>query len=132
MDVDYKKALDVGRVRADVAAKALRRWTGVPSMAVCAVKPGRDGERWLPVGEQSFKEIARDDGFRGGGDYHLLVVDEDGTAKACSRKRFPLVEALRLVKRLPLPVVAGGELSQVLQEQDLREDAREHGLHVEV
>jgi len=66
------------------------------------------------------------------GRYHLLVVDEDGTAKACSRKRFPLVEALRLVERLPLPVAAGGELSQVLQEQDLREDAREHGLHVEV
>ena len=35
-------------------------------------------------------------------------------------------------RRMRLPVAAGGELSQVLQEQDLHEDAREHGLHVEV
>jgi hypothetical protein len=71
---------------------------------------------------------------RGDGRYHLLVVDERGAVKACSRDRFPLPEALRLVERLPLQVAmpGQGELWRLLQEEDLRKDAREHGLHVEV
>jgi len=101
-------------------------------MALCAVKAARWPERWLPVGEQSYKEIARDDGYRGGGDYALLVVDETGAVKACSRKLYPLAEVLRLADRLPLPVMADGELSKVLRERDTRDDVREDALHVEV
>jgi len=135
----YGKALDIGRARAEQAAKALARWTGVAAYPVCAVKPayGTDpltARTWKPVGRESLKEIARDDGIRGGGRYHLLVVDERGKVKACSRDRFPPAEALRLVERLPLPVAmpGQGELWQRLQEEELRQDAREHGLHVEV
>jgi len=135
----YGKALDIGRARAEQAAKALARWTGVATYPVCAVKPayGTDpltARTWKPVGRESLKEIARDDGIRGGGRYHLLVVGERGTVKACSRDRFPLAEALRLMEQLPLQVAmpGQGELWRLLQEEDRREDAREHGLHVEV
>jgi len=135
----YGKALDIGRARAEQAAKALTRWTGVAAYPVCAVKPayGTDpltARTWKPVGRQSLKEIARDDGIRGGGRYHLLVVDERGAVKACSRDRFPLAEALQLMERFPLQIAmpGQGELWRLLQEGDRREDAREHGLHVEV
>ena len=137
--MDYAKALNIGRMRADTAAKALGRWTGIEAMSVCAVKPkyGDDPRRardWKPVGEQSFKEIAQDDGAQGGGNYHLLIVDDEGTGKACSRKRFPLPEALRLMERLPLPVAVTGrrELSRRLEECELGTTAREHALQVEV
>ena len=132
--MDYKKALDIGHERADQAAEAIRRWTGVKAMAVCAVQPGRGKRDWKPVGQQSWKEIAQDNGFRGGGNFHLLVIDEDGAVKACSKDRFPLGEVLRLANRLPLPVAmpGRGQLSQRLDEEDLRTDATEHALHVEV
>ena len=130
--MQYEKALDIGRLRARDAARALRRWTGVEAMALCAVKAAHWRERWLPVGEQSFKETALDEGYRHSGKYSLLVVDETGAVKACSRKLYPLAEVLRFAGRLPMPVMADGELSRLLQERDLREDVREHALHVEV
>jgi len=131
--VDYKKALDIGRARAEVSAKALRRWTGVEAMVLCAVKVARWPERWMPVGEQSYKEIVRDNGFRGGGKYYLLVVDETGAVKACSKERFPLGEVLRLADRLPLRVAmrGEGELWKRLEEEGRRVDARERALCVE-
>jgi len=57
-----------------------------------------------------------------------------GAVKACSRDRFPLAKAQRLIERLPLPAAmpGQGDLSRLLQEEDRREDAREHGLHVEL
>jgi len=137
--MDYGKALDIGRARAEQAAEALTRWTGAAAYPVCAVKPayGTDpltARTWKPVGRESLKEIARDDGIRGGGRFHLLVLDERGAVKACSRDRFSPAEALRLVERLPFRVAmpGRGELWRLLQEGDLREDACEHGLHVEV
>jgi len=132
--VKYEKALDLGRLRARDAARALRRWTGVESMALCAVKAAPWPERWLPVGEQSYKEIALDEGYRRSGKYSLLVVDETGAVKACSRKLYALAEVLRLADRLPMPVAmpGRGELWRQIREEDRREDAREHGLHVEV
>ena len=130
----YKKALDMGHERANQAAKAIHRWTGVKAHAVCAVKPGRGDHGWRPVGQQSWKEIARDDGFRGNGDFHLLVIDEDGAVKACSKDRIPLGEVLGLADRLPLPVAmpGRGQLSQHMAEEDLRTNARDYALHVEV
>ena len=108
--MDYRKALDIGHERANHAADALRRWTGVEALAICAVKPdSADDGRWKPVGGRSFKEIARDDGFHGDGRYHLVIVDADGTAKACSRKRYDLAEVLRLAERLLLPVALPGK-----------------------
>jgi len=111
--MDYKLALDTGRKRAEQAAEALARWTGVETYPLCAVQPAPGSERrgardWEPVGQQSYKDIARDEGIYGRGNYHVLVVDEHGTAKACSRKLFGWVDVLRLVERLPLPVAAPG------------------------
>ena len=136
--MNYARALSLGRLRAETAAEALARWTGVEAMSACAVKPkrGDDSRRsgdWKPVGEQSFKEIARDDGAQGGGNYHLLIVDEDGTGKACSRKRFPLAEALELMDRLPLAVSRHGrqELCAKLEERELTVSARTYALLVD-
>ncbi len=105
--------VDIGRARAESAARALRRWTGVRALAVCVLKPayGYDSKKadvWIPVGELSFKEIARDDGYFGSGNYHLLIVDETGTAKASTWDRYPLEKVLQLAKRLPLPIAAPG------------------------
>ena len=137
--MDYGIALSIGRARAETAAEALGRWTGVEAMAVCAVKAGHEGHTdrtgdWEPVGERSFKEVARDDGFAGGGNYHLLVVDERGVAKACTRKRFPLDEVLKLAERLPLPVATQGrlELSMRLQEKEMTLAARDQALRVDL
>lgn len=111
--MDYQKALETGRVRAEQAAQAMQRWTGVKAIAVCAVKPagGSDSRTigdWQPVGRRNYKEIARDEGIYGRGNYHLLVVDESGTAKACSVERFALAKVLRLAERLALPMAVHG------------------------
>ena len=123
----YEQALKIGRARAEMAAEAIRRWTGVKATAVCAVKPAlgsdpRTTGKWEPVGQRNYKEIARDDGIQGRGDYHLLVVDKIGSAKACSMKRFPLGKVLSLADRLPLSVAAPskGELWKQLAEEDYR------------
>ena len=129
-----EKALGIGHERAEKAAETIRQATGVQAMAVTVIKPGSGRGGWQPVGKKSWKEIARDDGFVGGGRYHLLVVDEDGKAKACSKDRLSLEEALRLAEKLPLPVARTewGELARLLEERDLGGNVREHALHVEV
>ena len=120
----YEKALDIGRTRAEMAAEVIKRWTGIKAIAVCAVKypygQSLGAGEWEPVGQQSYKEIARDDGMQGGGNYHLLVVDKAGTAKACSMERFPLEKVISLADRLPLIVAAPykGELWKQLVEGD--------------
>ena len=126
--MDYEKALKIGRTRADLAAEALRRWTGIKACAVCAVQPvsgsdPRTAGNWEPIGRYCYKEITRDNGMRGGGNYHLLVVDESGTVKACTLKRYPLGEVLELADRLPIGVAepSEGELwKQLAQQEDRR------------
>jgi len=137
--MNYQKALEIGKIRAKEAAEAIRRWTGVEAYDVCAVKPARSTDRrrtrdWQPVGRQSLKDIACDKGFRGDGDYHLLVIDEDGTVKATSRDRYPLGEVLRLADRPPMRVAIlnDGELWKKLEEEDLRINARANALRIEV
>lgn len=132
----HEKALDIGIARAEVAAEAMRRWTGVEAIAVFAVRSisgsgRRARESWEPVGHYNYKEIARDDGMRGGGNYHLLLVDENGTAKACTLKRYPLEEVLRLAERLPVGVAAPGEgeLWKALAERDCRADIAYRAKH---
>jgi hypothetical protein len=137
--MEYGKALKIGRTRAEEAAETIRRWTGIKACAVCAVKPacGRNPgttRAWVPVGQESWKEIARDDGIRGRGNYHLLVVDKNGEVKACSLERFPLGEVLRMADRLPMRVAkpGEGELWKCLDEEDRRIEAKYHALHAEV
>jgi len=117
--MDYVKAVEIGRERAEQAAEAIRSWTAVEAMAVCAVKPGRSDRDWRPVGQMSRKEIAEDERPRTRGRYHLLIVDEDGTAKACTRKQYPLGEVLSLADRLPVPVAmpGSGELWKALAQE---------------
>jgi hypothetical protein len=125
--MEYGKTMEIGRERAEQAAEIIRRWAAVKACAVCAVKGGRRRDRderggWEPVGGRSYKEIARDSGMRGKGDWHLLVVDSSGTAKACTLERFPVGEVLRLADRLPLRVAlpGKGELWHKLAEEDYR------------
>jgi len=104
----HDEALEIDRRRAEEAARALRCWTGVETMVVCAFKPDLFGRGWQPVGEQSPKDIARDDGPLGRGLYHLLGGDDDGTAKARTRKRCALGEVPWLATGLPAPVASPG------------------------
>ena len=131
--MEYREALAIGRERAEDSAELIQRWTGVEAMALCAVRPGRTKGQWEPVGLQSLKEIALDGGYRHSGRYSLLVVDERGTVKACSRELFPLGEVLRLADRLPMRVAmpGTGELWQRLREEDERTNVRDHALRVE-
>jgi len=61
-------------------------------------------------------------------------VDEDGTAKACSKERFALGKVLKLADRLALALAipGRGELSRRLEKESLPTSARDHALHAEV
>ncbi|MDP2897850.1 MAG: hypothetical protein Q8Q12_15050 [bacterium] len=130
----YDEALTIGRRRAEEAAAAIQRWTGVRAFALFTVKPGWRKGSWKPVGRMSRKEICWDDGFRGGGGYYIAVVDGGGAVKACSKQLYPLGEALKLAERIPMGVACPGrgELWQRLDEEDARARAGERALHVEV
>jgi len=123
--MNYRDALRIGRDRADQAAEIIRRWANVAAYPVCAVRPtqgdGDSAHGWDPVGRQSFKEIVRDDGAFGLGDFHLLVVDEQGSAKACSKERFALAKAVELATRVPLPVAMPGR-GELWRELEARHD----------
>ena len=63
--MEYEEALKIGQGRAEAAAAYLGERTGLASQTVCAVKdlssrPGEllESERWAPVGEDSFADIA--------------------------------------------------------------------------
>jgi hypothetical protein len=83
---------------------------------VCAVKPakgtGLDARDWEPVGEESFKEVCIRTVLTGNREAYLLVVDRDGTAKACTQGTYPLPIALQMAWASPLPayVSEGGTL----------------------
>jgi len=109
--MDYWKAFGIGFARAEAAAEVIRQWAGVEACAVCAVRPsgnagGGIGNEWAPVGEESYKEIACEGGYRSGGRCYLAVVDKDGVPKAGSTETFPLRKVLELAGRLPLLVAA--------------------------
>jgi len=59
------------------------------------------------VGEESFKEICIRTGLTGDREAHLLVVDRDGTAKACTQRTYPLSLALQMAWAFPLPAYVG-------------------------
>jgi len=136
--MDYKEALEIGQARARRAAEAIEKWTGAKACAVCAVKPAGDaGEEgpaeWEPVGENSWKEVACDEGFTGAGGYHLLVVDEDGVPKASTVDRFALPMVIALAEGLPMPVAdpGHGELWRLMGQAEERRTARHWALHME-
>jgi hypothetical protein len=83
------------------------------------------------VGKGCWREISKHTGALGSGTYHLIVVDEAGSVKACSMDRFDLQEVLELAKRLPLPVAepGRGELWRALEQEESAREARTWVLH---
>ena len=132
----YKDAVNIGRVRADQAAEALRRWTGIQTTSLCVVRPAphSDPDRtgsWEPVGKGCWKDISKHTGALESDTYHLIVVDEAGSVKACSSDRFELSEVLKLAQRLPFAVAEPGrsELWQALEQEENVREARGRVLH---
>jgi len=135
----YDKALEIGQARAEEAADLIRRWAGITVYALCAVNQvssRRNPDKtaaWQPVGQRSWKEIVGRRGADGQTRYHIVIVDEDGTAKACSADVFSRAKALRLADKLPIAVFAPGEgtLWRCSEQKELSYDSRYHALHVE-
>jgi len=109
--MEYEQALIIGKRRRADAAMALGGYVREKVTEVCAVKPsknsGLDARDWEPVGEESFKEICIRTGLTGDREAYLLVVDHDGTAKACTQRTYPLSLALQMAWAFPLPAYVG-------------------------
>ena len=109
--MEYEQALIIGKRRRADAAMALGGYVREKAMEVCAVKPskdsGLDARDWEPVGEESFKEVCIRTGLTGDREAYLLVVDRDGTAKACTQRTYPLAIALQMAWAFPLPAYVG-------------------------
>jgi len=134
----HSNAFEVGRARAEQAAATLQAWTGIGAVAVCVLRsrPNRDAGHagdWQPVGEGCWKEICSHNGAMGSDTYHLLVVDEAGSVKACSRERLDLRTVLELAERVPLPVASPGEgeLWRALEREENTREARSRVLYAD-
>jgi len=124
--MEYEQALIIGKRRRADAAMALGGYIRERATEVCAVKPskdsGLDARDWEPVGEESFKEICIRRGLSGDEEAYLLVVDGDGTAKACTQRTYPLSIALQMAWAFPLPTYTGqgGTLLEQASEAAMR------------
>jgi hypothetical protein len=124
--MEYEQAVIIGKRRRADAALALSIYVREKAMEVCAVKPaknsGLDARDWEPVDEENFKEICLRISPAGDTEAYLLVVDRDGTAKACTQKTYPLSIALQMAFAIPLPVYAGrgGTLIDQIQNEAMR------------
>ena len=109
--MEYEQALIIGKRRRADAAMALGGYVREKVTEVCAVKPakgaGLDAKDWEPVGEKNYKEICIRRGLIGDEEAYLLIVDETGSAKACTQKIYPLSIAMQMAWRLPLPTYVG-------------------------
>jgi len=140
MGMEYQKALKIGRGRAEAAAALLEERTGLACQTVCAVKdlsggPGQlpESDRWAPVGEESFADIAVCRGSHSAQNALPLVVDADGVPKACSWDFMTIKRALRILElvRLPVSRVEGSRLRELLEAQDLTDTVRSSTLRME-
>ena len=124
--MEYEQALIIGKRRRADAAMALGGYVREKAMEVCAVKPskdsGLDARDWEPVGEENYKELVVRRGLGDEREAYLVVVDADGTAKACTQKIYPLAIALQLAWAWPLPTYTGwdGTLMTIAQEEAMR------------
>ena len=109
--MEYEQALIIGKRRRADAAMALAGYVRERVTEVCAVKPakgaGLDAKDWDPVGEENYKEICIRRGPIGDEEAYLLIVDETGSAKACTQKLYPLSIAMQMAWGLPLPTYTG-------------------------
>ena len=121
--MDYEQGLIIGKRRRSDAMMALSVYVREKAMEVCAVKPakdaGLDARNWEPVGEANFKEICIRTVPTGDREAYLVIVDNEGTAKACTQRTYPLPIALQMVCAIPLPVYqgAGGTLMAEIMAQ---------------
>jgi len=124
--MEYEQALIIGKRRRADAALALSTYVRERAGEVCAVKPskdsGLDARDWEPVGEENFKEICIRAGLTGDREAFLLVVDGNGSAKACSQRTYPMPIAMQMAWAIPLPVYAGrnGELIAEIHEAAMK------------
>ena len=56
------------------------------------------------MGEASWKDISREGDVEDKHGYHLLIVDQNGNAKACICEMYDLRTVLKLAGGVPLPV----------------------------
>lgn len=124
--MEFEQAAIVGKRRRADAALALGGYVRERAAEVCAVKPakdaGLDARDWEPVGEVNFKEICPCAGPCGDPEAYLVVVDSDGTVKACTQRTYPWAIAVQMALAIPLPVYAGrgGALLAELTERAMR------------
>ena len=109
--MQYEEAVIIGKRRRADAAVALSGYIRERAMEVCAVKPAKgaslNSREFVPVGEENLKEVIFRRGPTGDMEAHVVVVDNDGTAKACTQRTYPTQIALQLAWSIPLPVYAG-------------------------
>jgi hypothetical protein len=128
--MEYEQALIIGKRRRADAAMALGGYVREKVTEVCAVKPakgaGLDAKDWDPVGEENYKEICIRRGPTGDEEAYLLIVDETGSAKACTQKLYPLSIAMQMAQAIPLPTYAGpgASLMELIQADAMRKAQR--------
>jgi hypothetical protein len=132
--MEYEKALEIGRRRAEQAARLFESKIGMRGLAVCAVRQiDETGTEWMPVGEASFLEVAVFDRKPSAQNTLFVIVDEDGCPKACSWEYLALDRALCLVRHRPLPVSPrwDSRLRTLLEAEDLAEQVRNSTLRID-
>jgi hypothetical protein len=111
MEMEFEQAAIIGKRRRVDATLFLSGHMRERAAEVCAVKPaknaGLDARDWEPVGEENYKEICIRRGLIGDEEAYLLIVDETGSAKACTQKLYPLAIAMQMAWGLPLPTYVG-------------------------
>ena len=128
--MEYEQALIIGKRRRADAAMALGGYVRERVTEICAVKPakcaGLDARDWEPVGEENFKELVIRRSLGDEQEAYLVVVDGDGTAKACTQRTYPLSIALQMAWACPLPtyVGPGGTLLEQAHEAAMRKAQR--------
>jgi hypothetical protein len=128
--MEYEQALIIGKRRRADAAVALGGYVRERVTDLCAVKPskdsGLDARDWEPVGEENFREVCIRRGPIGDEEAYLLIVDETGSAKACTQKLYPLPLALQMAQAIPLPMYAGpgASLMELIQADAMRKAQR--------
>jgi hypothetical protein len=128
--MEYEQALIIGKRRRADAAVALGGYVRERVTDLCAVKPskdsGLDARDWEPVGEENFREVCIRRGPIGDEEAYLLIVDETGSAKACTQKLYPLPLALQMAQAIPLPTYAGpgASLMELIQADAMRKAQR--------
>ena len=126
MEMEFEQAAIIGKRRRADSAMALGGYVREKAMEVCAVKPskdsGLDARDWEPVGEENYKELVVRRSLSDDREAYLVVVDADGTAKACTQRTYPLSIALQMAWAFPLPTYTGqgGTLLEQASEAAMR------------